>query len=188
VDFAWRRDQPLHIHTILALLYFQTLISAYSRWANEICSDDSEERAITVATMNEFAYIFQIWLPLVVWRQTDAPRYHIGYVTSTVISIFLIMTTFIVRMLHKREVKRKYVFLAHGTFENHLYVFRKLTKSERSRVLKYDGENITRSQLQIRPGQPKKRSLGMMTTTTSTSLLSSPDSISMESHSFHSPK
>lgn len=76
-------------------------------WANEICEDDSEERAITLATMHEVAYIVQIWLPLIVWQQVDAPQYHKGYITATVMSSVMIVVCLVVRALNKREVKMK---------------------------------------------------------------------------------
>lgn len=47
-------------------------------WAHELCSEDNEERAIVVATMNEMAYVLQAWLPLIVWQQVDAPEYRKG--------------------------------------------------------------------------------------------------------------
>ncbi|RMZ86880.1 hypothetical protein DV736_g5894, partial [Chaetothyriales sp. CBS 134916] len=43
-------------------------------WAHEICSDDNEERALVTGTMNEIAYVFQAWLPLLIWQQVEAPR------------------------------------------------------------------------------------------------------------------
>lgn len=72
-------------------------------WANEICERDSEERAITIAAMNEIAYLLQIWLPLIVWQQVDAPRYFKGYVTVSVMSVALIGMSMVVRHLHNRE-------------------------------------------------------------------------------------
>ncbi|KAH9909642.1 MFS general substrate transporter [Xylariomycetidae sp. FL2044] len=51
-------------------------------WAHEICSDDNEERALVVASMNEMAYVFQAWLPLLVWQQVEAPQYRKGFITS----------------------------------------------------------------------------------------------------------
>ena len=45
------------------------------RWAHEICSDDNEERAIVTGSMNQMAYVVQIWLPLLIWQQIDAPMY-----------------------------------------------------------------------------------------------------------------
>ena len=73
-------------------------------WAHEICTDDNEERAIVVGTMNELAYVFQAWLPLVVWQQIDAPRYHRGFVTSACLSAAMIVTAFVVRFIGKRDL------------------------------------------------------------------------------------
>ncbi|CRG83191.1 Pantothenate transporter liz1 [Talaromyces islandicus] len=72
-------------------------------WANEVCERDSEERAITLAAMNELAYLLQIWLPLIVWQQVDAPRYFKGYITVSCMSVVLIVMTLVVRRLHNRE-------------------------------------------------------------------------------------
>ncbi|KAL1968135.1 hypothetical protein VTN77DRAFT_2266 [Rasamsonia byssochlamydoides] len=76
-------------------------------WAHEICADDNEERAITVGSMNEIAYVFQAWLPLLVWQQIDEPQYQKGYITVTCISVVLIITTFVVRYLDNREIAQK---------------------------------------------------------------------------------
>ncbi|KAJ5336189.1 uncharacterized protein N7506_004211, partial [Penicillium brevicompactum] len=72
-------------------------------WAHEICSDDNEERSLVIGSMNELAYVFQAWLPLIVWQQVDAPEYRKGFITVTVLSILLIIFTFLVRFLHKKE-------------------------------------------------------------------------------------
>ncbi|KIV82512.1 hypothetical protein PV11_04615 [Exophiala sideris] len=76
-------------------------------WAHEICSDDNEERAIVTGSMNEIAYVFQAWLPLVVWQQVDAPQYHKGFVTSACLSAALIVCALAIRVLWKRELARK---------------------------------------------------------------------------------
>ncbi|KAJ5770085.1 uncharacterized protein N7511_002136, partial [Penicillium nucicola] len=72
-------------------------------WAHEICSEDNEERSLVIGSMNEMAYVFQAWLPLVVWQQVDAPQYQKGFIAVTVLSFLLIGTTFLVRFLHARE-------------------------------------------------------------------------------------
>ena len=56
--------------------------------------------------MNEMAYVFQAWLPLIVWQQVDAPRYHKGFITVSCISVLLIISTLITRQLHEREKLR----------------------------------------------------------------------------------
>lgn len=57
--------------------------------------------------MNEIAYVFQAWLPLIVWQQVDAPEYHKGYITVTCLSVLLIGTAFLVRYLHRRQIAQK---------------------------------------------------------------------------------
>ncbi|KAF2421055.1 putative MFS transporter Liz1/Seo1 [Tothia fuscella] len=76
-------------------------------WAHEICSDDNEERAIVVGSMNEMAYVLQAWLPLIVWQQVEAPRYHKGFTTVSSTSGLLICTALGTRYLHGREVENK---------------------------------------------------------------------------------
>lgn len=73
-------------------------------WAHEICSADNEERALVTATMNEMAYVFQAWLPLVIWQQVEAPRYPKGYITMVFVGLGLIIVSFVVRYLHKQEI------------------------------------------------------------------------------------
>ncbi|PKY01125.1 putative MFS transporter Liz1/Seo1 [Aspergillus campestris IBT 28561] len=62
-------------------------------WAQEICSEDNEERALVIGSMNEMAYVFQAWLPQVVWQQVDAPQYQKGFITVAILSVILIATT-----------------------------------------------------------------------------------------------
>ncbi|KAL5355530.1 major facilitator superfamily domain-containing protein [Aspergillus floccosus] len=72
-------------------------------WAHEICSKDNEERALVVGSMNEMAYVFQAWLPLIVWQQIDAPQYRKGFITVTIMSVILIATTLTIRVLQHKE-------------------------------------------------------------------------------------
>ncbi|KAI1376604.1 MFS general substrate transporter [Hypoxylon crocopeplum] len=76
-------------------------------WAHEICSDDNEERAFVVATMNEMAYVVQAWLPLLIWQQIEGPRYPKGFITMIFIAAGLIVTSLTIRVLHHRERARK---------------------------------------------------------------------------------
>ncbi|GAB1218266.1 hypothetical protein ATERTT37_007520 [Aspergillus terreus] len=77
-------------------------------WAHEICSSDNEERALVVGSMNEMAYVFQAWLPMVVWQQVDAPEYRKGFITVTVMSVILIATTLTIRVLENREDTKRF--------------------------------------------------------------------------------
>ncbi|KAH8199902.1 hypothetical protein TruAng_005958 [Truncatella angustata] len=78
-------------------------------WAHEICSDDNEERAFVVASMNEMAYVIQAWLPLLVWQQVEAPQYRKGFITMIFIAVGLIATSLTIKFLYAKEkaTKRK---------------------------------------------------------------------------------
>ncbi|KAH7054284.1 MFS general substrate transporter [Macrophomina phaseolina] len=77
-------------------------------WAHEICADDNEERAIVIGSMNEMAYVVQAWLPLIVWKQTDAPQYRKGFITVAVIGgPLLIGSALGTLVLHNREKSRR---------------------------------------------------------------------------------
>jgi ACS family pantothenate transporter-like MFS transporter len=76
-------------------------------WAHEICTHDNEERAIVVAAMNEMAYVLQAWLPLLVWRQVEAPQYRKGFITVTFLSAALIATALAIRLLHARDLAKR---------------------------------------------------------------------------------
>jgi len=95
---------PPHL-TLSCLLAVKDMLTEDS-WAHEICTQDNEERAIVVASMNEFAYVIQAWLPLIVWQQIDAPEYRKGYITITFLSAALIATALVTRTLHARELAK----------------------------------------------------------------------------------
>ncbi|KAK8059424.1 hypothetical protein PG996_009354 [Apiospora saccharicola] len=76
-------------------------------WAHEICSEDHEERALVVATMNEMAYVVQAWLPLIVWQQVEAPRYRKGFITTVFLNVGEIAMALLIRFLHRREKAQK---------------------------------------------------------------------------------
>jgi hypothetical protein len=82
-----------------------TCLARY-RWAHEICSDDNEERAIVTGSMNQMAYVFQTWLPLVIWQQVDAPKYSAGFATVLFLSIGMLIMTAITWWFRKREFKQ----------------------------------------------------------------------------------
>jgi sugar phosphate permease len=75
-------------------------------WAHELCADDFEERALVTGSMNEMAYVFQAWLPLLIWQQVDAPMYRKGNVTVTFFSAAMIATALVTRELHKRQDRK----------------------------------------------------------------------------------
>lgn len=63
-------------------------------WINEICSDDTEKRALLVAAGNDFAYVVQAVAPNFVWKTTDFPAATKGYTWSLVLQVLLSMLSF----------------------------------------------------------------------------------------------
>ncbi|KAG0650221.1 MFS transporter [Hyphodiscus hymeniophilus] len=95
-------------HWACYILYGQVLglsgiINSYCfSWANEVCSDDNEERAIVLACMNMMNNVLTAWLPLIVWKQVDAPRYHKGFITAACTSTLFVLVSAAVAVLQKR--------------------------------------------------------------------------------------
>ncbi|KAF4952430.1 hypothetical protein FSARC_12647 [Fusarium sarcochroum] len=83
-------------------------------WAHEICKDDNEERALVVGSMNEIAYVFQAWLPLLIWKTTEAPQYPKGYSTMVAFAIAMAGTAILIRFLHRKELVAKRAAAAVG--------------------------------------------------------------------------
>jgi hypothetical protein len=76
-------------------------------WAQEIVSDNNEERALVIATMNLVQGAVSAWLQLIIWKTTDAPKYHKGFITLAVLSVVYMATTLVLRQLQKRQDAQK---------------------------------------------------------------------------------
>lgn len=72
-------------------------------WANEICAGDAEERAIVISSMNTVGNTFGAWLPLFVWKTTDAPRYLVGYNWTIALDVGMLVMLFVLRSFWNRE-------------------------------------------------------------------------------------
>ncbi|ATY59873.1 Major facilitator superfamily general substrate transporter [Cordyceps militaris] len=72
-------------------------------WANEVCAGDAEERALVLSSMNTVGNAFGAWLPLFVWKTTDAPRYRIGYAWAIGVDGGVLVMVFVLRSFWNRE-------------------------------------------------------------------------------------
>ncbi|KAI5305529.1 hypothetical protein KEM56_004152 [Ascosphaera pollenicola] len=75
-------------------------------WANEICSRDAEERALTISAMNTVGNAFGAWIPLFVWKTTDAPRYYIGYNWAIALDVAMVLVLVPLTLLWRKEKKQ----------------------------------------------------------------------------------
>ena len=71
-------------------------------WANIICSDNSQERALTLSAMNTLGNTFGVWIPLFVWKTEDAPRYLKGYAYNIALDSMMLLLLPALIWLHRR--------------------------------------------------------------------------------------
>jgi ACS family pantothenate transporter-like MFS transporter len=80
-------------------------------WINEICSGDTEKRAILVAAANDLAYVVQAIAPNFVWKTTDFPKATKGWTWVIGTNSLLILWTALVQGLlwwdRRREAGRQ---------------------------------------------------------------------------------
>jgi MFS transporter, ACS family, pantothenate transporter len=60
-----------------------------------------------IASMVQMGNVVSAWLPLIVFQQVDAPKYHKGWITLCAINTSLIIATLVTWQLQKRENARK---------------------------------------------------------------------------------
>ncbi|KAI4725588.1 MFS general substrate transporter [Aureobasidium sp. EXF-10728] len=75
-------------------------------WINEICSADTEKRALLVAMANDLAYVVQAVAPNFVWKTTEFPAAHKGYTWVAVLQGLLIVVTATIQLLLWRDKRR----------------------------------------------------------------------------------
>lgn len=72
-------------------------------WANIICSENSQQRALTLSTMNTFGNTFSVWVPLFVWKTVDGPEYRKGYPYNIALDCMMVILLFPLTYLYKRQ-------------------------------------------------------------------------------------
>ncbi|KAF5549701.1 transporter [Fusarium napiforme] len=75
-------------------------------WINEICSADTEKRALIVAVANDLAYVVQAVVPMFMWKTTDFPAARKGYTYSTILQVLLILETAFIQVLLWRDRRK----------------------------------------------------------------------------------
>jgi ACS family pantothenate transporter-like MFS transporter len=74
-------------------------------WANEICSDDAEERAMVLGIMNAMGYAMSTWLPILTYPVVDQPQFRKGFIFTSLALLAQFAITSLTAFLHRREVK-----------------------------------------------------------------------------------
>jgi hypothetical protein len=72
-------------------------------WANHILRHNDQQRAITLVLMTAIAQSMTAWIPLLTFKTVEAPEFHKGYIFCCVVSGVLILFTWVVFWLVKRD-------------------------------------------------------------------------------------
>ncbi|KAJ3776541.1 major facilitator superfamily domain-containing protein [Lentinula raphanica] len=76
-------------------------------WANQICADDDQERAIVLVCLHNFMWnnVVNAWWSIVFYPATDAPKFTKGMIAMIVICVATLAVTALVWYLERREHK-----------------------------------------------------------------------------------
>ncbi|KAL1595657.1 hypothetical protein SLS60_009346 [Paraconiothyrium brasiliense] len=85
----------------------QLMTAIFYAWANEVCADNNEERAIVISSMNGFQYAVAAWLPIVIFPQTMAPTFRYGFPATWGLVIAALLAIIGIQVLHTREQRKK---------------------------------------------------------------------------------
>lgn len=103
---------PLYTHITRrwVFYYFTNIQGGLSglilAWANELTGSDSEKRSFVVASCNTFAYVFQAWLPIVIFPQVEQPRVLKGNIATACIDFGLICVCLAVLFMQNRDERK----------------------------------------------------------------------------------
>ncbi|KAI0080980.1 MFS general substrate transporter [Panus rudis PR-1116 ss-1] len=103
---------PLYTHITRRWIfyYFTSVQGGLSglilAWANELTGYDNEKRSFVVACCNTFAYVFQAWLPIIIFPQVEQPRVFKGNVATACISFSMVCVALTTLALQTRDERR----------------------------------------------------------------------------------
>lgn len=81
--------------------------STFFAWANEVCTDDKEERAVVLASMLMFGSIFTSWWSLIFYPADGGPVWRPGMIALIVISFIMLPYCYLGHLAHERELRQK---------------------------------------------------------------------------------
>ncbi|KAL4983858.1 major facilitator superfamily domain-containing protein [Aspergillus falconensis] len=92
----------------------QLMTAIFYPWANEVCADNNEQRAVVVSSMNGFLYAVAAWLPIVIFPQTMAPSFCYGFPATFGLVIAAIVSAIVIRLFIWRDERRAKQIAAGG--------------------------------------------------------------------------
>ncbi|CAO1633683.1 unnamed protein product [Parajaminaea phylloscopi] len=81
-------------------------------WANVVCAEDEQERAIVLASMNLWSNVVQSWWSIVFYPATDAPKFRRGWLAMICVAVVTVVIALTVRHLDVKEQRQRSRLLA----------------------------------------------------------------------------
>ncbi|EIM80384.1 MFS general substrate transporter [Stereum hirsutum FP-91666 SS1] len=78
-------------------------------WANELTSGNAEGRAITVGFLNTASYVFNAWVPNLLFPSSKAPHYPLGYKVTTAFWAANIVGTALIVLFVRRDKREAHI-------------------------------------------------------------------------------
>ncbi|WWC61462.1 uncharacterized protein I303_104046 [Kwoniella dejecticola CBS 10117] len=103
---VWPQNYEIKIFAFMTL-GIQLMTAVIYSWWNEICSADPLERALVISGSNGLQYVMSAWLPLLIFKQTDAPSFRKGFITDFVFVLITLALLILVKILHGRELQER---------------------------------------------------------------------------------
>ncbi|KAL4762845.1 major facilitator superfamily domain-containing protein [Aspergillus foveolatus] len=84
----------------------QLMTAVFYSWANEVCADNNEQRAVVISSMNGFQYAVAAWLPIAIFPQTMAPSFRYGFPATFGLVIAATVSVIAIRLFIWRDERR----------------------------------------------------------------------------------
>ena len=81
--------------------------TAFFAWANVVCADDLQLRAVTLASMNALNAAMNAWWSILFYPATDAPKFRNGAIAMICTCVVTSVIAIAIRFLQKRELNMK---------------------------------------------------------------------------------
>jgi hypothetical protein len=72
-------------------------------WANDILKHDPDVRSFMLIAMNSISQSTTAWIPLLVYKTVEAPRFTKGYAFTAANSVCLIAMSWVIKRVHDRQ-------------------------------------------------------------------------------------
>ncbi|EIW67156.1 hypothetical protein TREMEDRAFT_64396 [Tremella mesenterica DSM 1558] len=79
-------------------------------WVSDICRGNTVQRAFIVGSITAFWYATDAWIEPIIYRQTDSPRFKIGFQTSfylNIVSVVMLVAMSILQLRDTRAERRR---------------------------------------------------------------------------------